>query len=191
MDKTILDAALAMTYCSLEGVDSVSTYVGKTIVEERLRSADILLENTVKTPTQSKVRLYYPADHQLSFEYRSISIEGESSAERAVAEALLDGPKSTELYPALPTGTVLLSVYTQEGVCSVSLSEDFVDSCSQQPENASYWVYSLVNTLCSLSSVSSVQLLIEGKTTNSLGNCDVSHPLVKNEKLIGSPALQD
>ena len=189
MDKTVLDACLTLTMCSIDGVERISTCIGQDIIEENLLASDILLENTVKTSTETKVRLYFPSNMRLRYEYRSLSITDESSPERAVTEALMGGPKSPELHPALPAGTVLLSVYTQEGVCTVSLSEDFVSACSEQPDNASLWVYSVVNSLCSLSSVSSVQLLIEGRSVSSLGNCDVSHSLAKNEKLTGAPVL--
>lgn len=190
IDKTILDYCITLTLCSISGVDSVSLRSGGGIVESGLRASDVLLQNTVKTSSEVKVRLYYPAERsQLRYEYRSLSIGEESSVERAVAEALLKGPESPLLYPALPAGTVLLSVYTQEGVCTLSLSEEFMTACGEQPDNATLWVYSLVNTLCSLSSVSSVSLLIEGKEVSSAGNCDVSRPLMKNDKLTGSPIM--
>lgn len=189
MDKTMVDSCITLTMCAISGVESVSTHIGGDLIEESLRSGDIMLENTVKTSLEAKVRLYYPCDRRLRYEYRTLSLEAESSPERAAAEALLGGPKSSLLHPALPAGTGLRAIYTQEGVCSVSLSEDFVAACAEQPDNATLWVYSVVNTLCSLSSVSSVSLLIEGKSVSTLGNCDVSHALVKNEKLTGSPIL--
>ena len=190
MKKTVLDYCITLTMCSIDGVDSVSTYVGNEVFESGMRAEDVLLKNTVESAQSAEIRLYFPsAEGKLRCEYRSISLEDESSPERAAADALTAGPESPELYPALPAGTVLLSVYTQDGVCFVSLSEGFVSACEEQPELSSLWVYSLVNTLCSLSAVNSVQLLIEGKTVDTVGKCDISRPLGKNEKLTGSPVM--
>lgn len=189
MDKTTLDSCLCLTMCSINGVERVVTRIGNEVIEENLRASDILLENTVKTSSEAKVRLYYPSNLRLRYEYRSLSLEGEGSIERSVVEELLSGPRSAELYPALPEGTVLLTVYTQDGVCTVSLSEDLAAACDEQPDNAPLWVYSVVNSLCSLSSVNSVKIIIEGASVQSLGSCDVSVPLTKNEKLTGSPVF--
>ena len=137
MKKTVLDYCITLTMCSIDGVDSVSTYVGNEVFESGMRAEDVLLKNTVESAQSAEIRLYFPsAEGKLRCEYRSISLEDESSPERAAADALTAGPESPELYPALPAGTVLLSVYTQDGVCFVSLSESFVSACEEHPVSA-------------------------------------------------------
>ncbi len=191
IDKTLVDYCITLTMCSLPGVDCVTICVGNEIICSRLRSDDVLLHNTVQSPTEADIRLYFPkkAGGDLSFEYRSISLDEDNSAERVIMGELLLGSKHDRLDSALPEGTVLLSIYTQDGICSVSLSESFYTACEGSPKLAQLWIYSVVNSLTSLSSINSVQILIDGKVVSSAGDCDISKPLAKNERIVGSAVL--
>jgi germination protein M len=133
--KTLADYCIALTICSIPHIDYVSIYVNGSLIVPRLTADDVLLRNTVLSPNSAEVRLYFTkADGQryLGAEYRAINLGG-GSPERLLMEELLKGPESGRLTASLPEGTVLLSVYTADGVCSVSFSGAFLAGRGRKP----------------------------------------------------------
>jgi len=192
IDKTILDCCITMTMCSIEGVDSVTICVGSEVIEDKLGAEDFLLFDNIISSHKAQVRIYFPksAEPTLGSEYRTISFDDDNSAERGILDALFEGPVSDDLKRAFPIGTIILSVYTQDGVCSVSLSGLSPDDTSYTSDEAKLAVYSIVNSLTSLSGIGSVQILIDGKQIQSIWGFDISKPLIKNESIIGSAVIQ-
>ena len=179
MDKTLVDCCLTLTMCSLSGVDDLSIYVGGAVIEKNLSPENIQLSNTAVSATQVGVRLYFPnsGGAGLGYEYRSLTITEDNSAERLVMDELMNGPTDAGLSPALDSDCVRLAVYTIDGVCSVSFAEGFLASDTLTDAQRRLRIYSIVNSLTALSDVSSVQLLIDGKPTSTIGGVDVSRPL--------------
>lgn len=192
IDKTILDSCLTLTMCSIESVDYVTICVGSEAVTERLTTDDLLLFNTITSSRKAQVRLYFPkvSGQTLCAEYQTISIDEDNSAERCILDALLKGPEGDNLRIAFPEGIIVLSVYTQDGVCTVSLSSLSPDAVIPAAEDAELAVYSIVNSLTTLSSVKSVQILLDGKQVQTLWGFDISNPLTKNESIIGSAVTE-
>ena len=79
------------------------------------------------------------------------------------------GPESKELSPALPEDFTFLSVWTEEGVCYLSLPSSLLQGGLADPEEQWRAVQALVNSLCSLDSVDSVQLLVDGTVWSYFG----------------------
>lgn len=192
MDKTLADYCLALTFCSIPEINYISVYVGSDIIESRLEAGDVILKNNVLSPDQVSVRVYYPliGYQGLAFEHRRINLRDDKLAERHVLDALIEGPLSGQLSPALPGDTVLLSVYTNNGVCSVSFAQGFLASESIDPNMAELSIYSVVNSLTSLSDVSAVQFLIEGKKTDYIAEINVSEALTRKKSLSGSAVAE-
>ena len=191
-EKTILDSCITLTMCSIDNVDYVTICVGSETVEEKLKTDDLLLFNTVTSPQKAQVRLYFPKVYEqiLCSEYHSITIDEDNSAERCILDALMKGPQSNSLRNPFPEGTIVLSVYTQDGVCSVSLTGLSSDTVSLTKGDAELAVYSIVNSLTTLPSVKSVQIQIDGEKVQDLGGFDISRPLNRNESIIGSAVTE-
>ena len=192
IEKTIMDACITLTMCSISGVDFVSLCVGSEVVEDKLDSEDFLLFDNIISSQKAQVRIYFPKsdENALGSEYHTISFDDENSPERGILYALLGGPISGSLKRAFPIGTIVLSVYTQDGVCSVSLSGITADDESHTSEEAKLAVYSIVNSLTSLSGIKSVQILIDGKKVQSIWGFNIYSPLIKNDSIIGSAVTQ-
>ncbi len=190
IEKTLMDACLTLTLCSLAGIDFVSLHVGSETIEDRLSSEDFLQFDTVVSGGRAQVRVYFPkTDGQaLGSEYRSISYDDDNSAERAILDALFDGPTAPELKRAFPPGALVLSVYTLDGLCSVSLTGLNPEDGAHSAEDARLAAYAIVNSLTGLTRIRSVQLLMDGQTIVSLWGFDISAPLTRDESLIGSVA---
>jgi germination protein M len=179
IEKTLADYCLTLTMCSLPDINYVSIYVGDEVVESRLSPDDIVLENTAVSADEVGVRIYFPnaSGTGLGCEYRTVTLSDDSSAERLVMDALLSGPESENLAPALGADCVLLSVYTSGDICTVSFAEGFLSNESLSDTQIKLSIYSIVNSLTSLSEVTGVQFLIEGKPIQSIGGTDTSLPL--------------
>lgn len=187
MNKTIADYCITLTMCSISQIDYVSIYVGSDIIESNLTAGNAVLENNVLSPEVAKVRLYFPrlGESGLGYEYREITVSEDSLPERIIMDELLKGPESGSLTASLPDSAVLLSVFTNNGVCSVSFANGFLSGDELTPEQIGLSVYSIVNSLTSLSNVNSVQLLIEGKPTDYIGGIDVKQPLTRKAGMSG------
>ncbi|MFB0921422.1 MAG: GerMN domain-containing protein [Oscillospiraceae bacterium] len=188
MDKTILDACITLTMCSIEGIDFVSIFVGDEEIENNLSAETFLLFDNIISSGKAQVRIYFPktSERTLGSEYRTISFDNENSAEREILDALFEGPVSSDLKRAFPIGTIVMSVYTLDGVCSVSLSGVAPSEVSVSTSDAKLAVYSIVNSLTSLSGIKSVQILVDGKEVQYLWVYDISRPLTRNDSIIGS-----
>lgn len=192
IEKTIADSCIALTMCSIQGVDYVSIHTTGNTARLRLSSEDILLRNTLVGDGTASIRLYFPKDGNgvLAAEYRSVEISDDTSAERIVIDELLKGPASEGLSPALPEDTVVLPVYTQDGVCTVSFSEDFLNGLAGDPDAIRLAVYSVVNSLTCLADVDSVLIVVQNNADNLIGNIDISEPLTRKTSLIGSAVIE-
>lgn len=190
MVKTVMDACITLTMCSIQGVDFVSIRVGSEIIEDKLSSEDFLLFDNIISGSKAQVRVYFPksSEQALGSEYRTISFDGEISAERAILDALFNGPTSAGLRRAFPVGTLVMSVYTLDGLCSVSLSGLDPADETMTAESAELSVYAIVNSLTALSNIKNVQILIGGQQVQTLWGFDISAPLSRKEGIIGSAA---
>ena len=84
------------------------------------------------------------------------------SLERAVVTQLLKGPSTDGLYPTLPSSATLLGISVRDGVCYVDFDQAFLDDALNVAEYIP--IYSLVNSLSELGTVSRVQITINGSS---------------------------
>ena len=92
-----------------------------------------------------------------------VSYDGAITMEQLVVQCLMDGPKALNpsLQESIPSGTVLNSVSTIEGVCYVDFSSEFVDNkISTITDEVA--IYSVVNSLVEVSSINKVKFMIDG-----------------------------
>jgi germination protein M len=188
LEKTLLNACVTLTLCALDGVDFVSISVGSETVEDRLSPEDFLLFDSVVSGSRAQMRLYFPKrrEQALGSEFRTIGVDDETSAERVILDALFDGPADQNLRRLFPIGAVVLSVYTLDGLCTVSLSGVDPADPSMSATNARLAVYAMVNSLTALSGVRSVQILIDGQQLQTLWGFDINAPLTRNTDIVAS-----
>lgn len=80
--------------------------------------------------------------------------------ERMVVERLISGPTTQGAYSSLPSAVKLLGISVVDKVCYVNLSEEFADELVNVASEVE--IYSIVNSLCSLDSIDSVKIFING-----------------------------
>jgi len=192
IEKTLLDACITLTMCSIPGVDYVSfrTEGGEAIGS--MSSEDILLKNTITSDKLIELRLYFPKadENLLACEYRQVSLDEDMPVERHIIDELLKGPQNDRLVPVLPENTAVLSVYTQDGLCTVSFSENFLSGEEYSQGDIQLAVFSIVNSITCLSTVDRVQINVRNNTEQKLGDFDISQPFARRNAIIGSTADQ-
>ncbi len=182
-------AALVNTLCQIDGVDSVSFLCGDHPLTNEdgsvvtAMNSDMFIFNSGKEiMNYEKVRLHlYFANEdgdQLVDTYRNVVYNSNISMERLVVEQVLKGPNSDVVFPTLNPAAKVLSVTTRDGVCYVNLDQAFLTEPYGVTSQVA--IYSLVNSLTELSSVSAVQITIEGKTGKAFMDSSLSSAFERN-----------
>ncbi len=190
IEKSAADYCLALTFCGLDGVEAVSVRVNGVIVTSGLLAEDALLYDSEVTPYDKRLKLYFADEggRYLGIEYHSLTVSEGASLERCVMEELLRGSYGDKLYSAIPENTRLLSVYTENGLCTVDLSQEFLVGKPASIADSRLAVYSVVNSLCSLSDVNEVTILVDGRRLEQYGELSLPPSLSANESA-ASPAV--
>ena len=186
-------AALVNTLCQIDGVDSVSFLCGDHPLTNEdgsvvtAMNSDMFIFNSGKEiMNYEKVRLHlYFANEdgdQLVDTYRNVVYNSNISMERLVVEQVLKGPNSDVVFPTLNPASKVLSVTTRDGVCYVNLDQAFLTEPYGVTSQGA--IYSLVNSLTELSSVSAVQITIEGKTGKAFMDSSLSSAFERNLSVV-------
>ncbi|WP_434511416.1 GerMN domain-containing protein [Desulfitobacterium sp. AusDCA] len=134
--------------------------------------------------TSVKVTLYFPAPDASGLVpvERTVTVTNDEII-KAMFSELSNPPSGVE--PALPKGTELLSATVKDGIATINLSKQFKSNFSGGATGEQLILYSIVDTLTTLSNVKSVQFLLDGaQTVTILKEFDTSSPLKRNESLI-------
>lgn len=92
---------------------------------------------------------------------RLIPDTAETPVAQSLLEALFAFDGSNGIRSFVPTGTKVLSMKIENGVCVADLTREFLDSCKTQLQEQ-LAVRSVIATLTSLDEIRSVELLVEG-----------------------------
>lgn len=95
-------------------------------------------------------------------EYRkTVEISNNTSLARIVVESLIDGPEGEGYTATLSEKTTIQNLSVKDGICYVDLSDEFYDTNNTLKNDII--VYSIVNSLVELPTVSKVQFLKNGE----------------------------
>ena len=95
-------------------------------------------------------------------EYRkSVEISNNTSLARLVVEALIEGPEGKGYQATIPEKTTIRNISVKDNICYVDFSDAFYDT--DNPLKNDIIVYSIVNSLVELPTVSKVQFLKNGE----------------------------
>lgn len=194
IDELLARFSVIRTLCEIPGITKVSiTVEGKPLVSDAtgnevgvLSKKDGVLDIDIvdSDSVTTTIRMFFATSDgmNLKSENRNVKTQNTISIEKTIMNELLKGPSSHELTSVIPSGTKVLNVETKDGVCYVNLSEEFVAKFSGG--SGILTVYSIVNSLCSLESVQSVQILIEGEKGAEFGNFVFDEPISTNFDIV-------
>lgn len=185
-DELLLRLALVNTLCSIDGIDAIVIQVeGVNLVGADGKEIPPIRPSDYVDPENAQkesIKLYFPNSDStaLGSEVREVEIQNMPSLEKAVVTELIAGPKDKKLSNALPEGTKLLNIETKDKICYVTFSKEFINNAGSGSYETTMILYSVVNSLCELDTVDSVQILIEGKTDAVFGNFMLDIPYEAN-----------
>ncbi len=182
-DEILIRAAIAKTLLQVDKYP----YVMFTVDSKQLETAagtmvgamneDSFLENPgeqINSSQKTTLTLYFSSKDgtKLVPENREVHYSSNISLEKLVMEQLMEGPKTKGVLATVPTGTKLITITVVDGVCYVNLDETFLNQNQEISEQIV--LYSIVDSLTELSSVSKVQISINGDTS---GKCRYTYDL--------------
>ena len=120
-------------------------------------------------------------------EERVIEVNANQTSEKTILEQLIAGPEELDVQRTVPVETKLRDVTTtNDGICYVNLSQDFVSKHSGGEMAEKLTIYSIVNSLCELDHIDKVQFLIEGKKVDQFkGTLELKTPFAAISSLKG------
>lgn len=93
--------------------------------------------------------------------HKTIEISNNTSLPRLVVESLIAGPEEKGYTPTLSKKTTIKNISLKDGICYVDLSDEFYET--DNPLKNNIIVYSIVNSLTDLPTVTKVQFLRNGE----------------------------
>ena len=190
VEEVLCRAAIVRTMTQIEGIDCVTFYVGDSQLQDAQGNligtmyADSFVENPgeqINSIQDATLTLYFSnmAGDGLVAETRNVHYSSNMSLDKLVMEQLLDGPDTTGLKSALPTGTKLVSVSVVDGICYVNLDANFKNQDYSVKEPIV--IYSIVNSLSEISGISKVQISVNGDTSGAYRDMyELSEMYVRN-----------
>lgn len=180
---TLADCCLTLTLCQVEGVERVRVTIDGGPVAARERQVftpeDVIFTGAEEEPRQISAELYFPRamGKGLGFETRELTLTEDDDLYAMIAQALMAGPEDPDLHTLLPEEAVLLGVWVDDGVCYVNFSDELLTLAPESPAEQNLLLYSVVDTMGNLHTVTAVQLLVEGERLPEFGGQEASLPL--------------
>lgn len=184
--------AIVKSLCQLSDVNSVMvTCRGSEITASDgkaigfLSDKDIDLVTDEMTKDSKKIILYF-ADKNLDClitESRTIKITDTNPIEQYIVNELIKGTTLTDAKNIISQDTELISAQTTDNVCFVNFKSGFVEKNSGNEKTEKLIIYSIVNSLCEIDGVNSVQFLIDGKKIEAFGNLNISNAISADKNI--------
>lgn len=195
--EMICRASIVWTLTSMDFVKYVSISVeGQPITKAdgtpigNMNRENVVIDTVVSPETKryESFELYF-ADGEgawLKPEKREIEVSQNQPKERCILEQLIAGPQDANNLATLPVDTKIRDITTtDDGICYVNLSSEFINKKSAVDKENTLAIYSVVNSITGLPYIEKVQFLIEGEKVERENNgVDISKPLVARPGLV-------
>ncbi len=180
--KSMINMCIVKTISSFPDINRV-----KIICEDEsfeFNESDFLLSAPRTYYDSFSANLYYTSikSSMLIPESRKIVVSPETSLESNVLNSLLTGPVSRELESPIPKGTSINSINTNDGICTIDLSSEFIKNFNHTQLNECLAIYSIVNTMTELPNIDSVFFLVEGQPCDSFLYFDLTQPIANTSE---------
>ncbi len=185
-DKIFLKSAVTWSLTSIEGINTVIFYAGEQVIktgEDTSLQEDnieydrgyVYLDPTID-PQNSvliNLKLYFINKETSKFveeQRTNVYSNPNITKEYYIVDELIKGTTVEGTYSAIPKGTKIINVETDNRICYVNLSEDFVTKQTDDGVTNKLAVYQIVNTLTMLDDVEAVQIFIDSKKVTGFKN---------------------
>lgn len=198
IDEVLCRAAIVKTLMQVDGISGIEFVISNQPLVDKagytvgLMTEDTFLDNMgsdIDSFQKTELNLYFSnmEGNGLVLVKRTLSYNTNISIEKLIVEQLLKGVDSEDglgvVKSALPSGARLLSLYVKDSVCYVNFDEKFVNQTTNVDEEV--MIYSLVNSLTELSSVTKVQISVNGNSNRVFREkVNLNTMFERNEKYI-------
>jgi len=193
--EVLLRAAIVKTMVQVEGVEFVSFYVDGQPLKDydgndvgKMQGEDFIQKTGTSTDNYQTADLVLYFSDKTGTELREVKKSGvrygaNTAIERLVIEQLMKGTSASGKQSTIPKTAMILGVSVKDEVCYVNFDSKFsTDSYDLDPEVT---IYSIVNSVIANSTVTKVQILLDGASDVTYKNkVDLSRPLTANLDLI-------
>lgn len=173
VEEVLTRTAIINTLCSFAEVDGVYFMVeGESFKdadgeEPGIMEPDQFIYNSyteMRNYERVRLHLYFANEtgDKLVDAYRTVVYNSNMPLERIVIEQVIQGPNGNFAYPTVNSAAKVINVTTRDRRCYVNLNSEFLHG--QEGVTAQTALYSIVNSLCELPSIESVQISVDGNT---------------------------
>ena len=172
VEEVLTRTAIVNTMCSFSEIDGVYFLVNGEELhdadgeEPGIMEPDQFIYNSyteMRNYERVRLHLYFAneAGNRLVDAYRTVVYNSNMPLERIVLEQVIQGPNGNFAYPTVNKDTKVINITTRDGICYVNLSDEFSNEhLDVTPQVA---LYSIVNSLCELPSIDTVQISVDGQ----------------------------
>lgn len=193
VEQLIFRGGFVLTVTDLNSIKNVRILVeGKPLIfgnnSEFLNRSNVILNPFILPDKieEEKVSLYFANENnKLIEENRNIEFKQNKSMEIYIVEELIKGPQIKSHIKTIPEETKIRNIKTEDNICYVDLSIDFIIKLANDETKEKLAIYSIVNSLTNLDNINKVQFLIDGeKYSFSSRSIDISQPIDRYETII-------
>lgn len=170
VQELLCRSALAKTLIQIPNVFCISIQIDEQpLMDVTRRAIGVITEDSfvdssgrdINAMSSTELELYYTnsdGDKLVPVKCK-VSYDSNISMEKLVLN-LLTNPQVDDVYPTLPKDLTVLGISVKDGLCCVNLDSSFLTNAI---DVAAYIpIYSIVNSLTELSSVTQVQITVDG-----------------------------
>lgn len=199
LEEKLVRAAVVQSLLQIPEISGVSfTVEGESLKDTDGSKIGVMNENDfvqnyggmLSSYEETTLTLYFTDESGEMLVARNVKVRYNSnvSREKLIVEKLVNGPgKGSGAYATINPTATLLSVTVKDDTCYVNFDKEFLSGVDEvKPETV---IYSIVNSLIAGSSVSKVQITVNGeKSVKYMEAVDLSQPLewdgslIKNEE---------
>ena len=191
--KNVLHAyAVTKTLCSTGKISQVRVTVCGNDISDRdgnqlgfVAASDINLETEEYSSELRKIVLYFASDSGfLSKEERTVKITDQQPIEQYIINELIKGPDDKSLRAPLSRDTILISADVEDNICYLNFKSNFIKENSGSSEHERLVIYSMVNSLTELQTISRVQFYMDGRRVDSFGDFPIKGYISRDASII-------
>lgn len=195
VELSLADYAITLTLTQLPDIARVRITVQGRELDYRSRqtflSRDVLLAPKEDVVGAVEVCLWFLNEESaLTAEKRTLSLYEGDTQVSAVVRALENGPEDRSLSAVLPEGFKVRKLWTEEGLCYVSLSSALLEG-EPEAETLELAVSALERSLLSLESVEQVRFLVDGELAETYGPVSLAADRRENFKTVANATESD
>lgn len=163
--------AFTLSLCRIDGVNSVTFEMHNIVTGDETIShgcnensfADV---DDANLDAECGVMVYFGTLDGEGLLGREINVDMSDaiSVEKQIIEALKTS-SGDDTEPTLPSDTYIVSLSVNDGVCYIEFSREFLSNAVAKTDVA---MYSVINSLTSLSYIDNVNIMVEGVTDNEI-----------------------